>query len=245
MDTIDSRTLGYFDCFFRQFGSPGRSTYSVGAAELHTLGDEARFAILVGEKPGREPRQHDVIVRLRDGRLVPDRNEVEIARDDLVMWRADGQQTPRFSLSGTDAAGWWSSSSLRGGSLYTHTFGLPGEYSLADAHGGSLVAVVVVRNPVLPREPGDHGAWQAAREKPAFIALESLPVRPHRAELVVGQTLVVAVGDVPAPGITLTEQRLLAARDTAWGAPVERADAAPWETVERGVDPGLEEPENG
>ena len=77
MDTIDSRTLGYFDCFFRPFTTPGRSTYSIAPAGLHPAG--GRFAITVGERPGRTPQQHDVVVRLRDGRLEPDRAEMEIA----------------------------------------------------------------------------------------------------------------------------------------------------------------------
>ncbi|HEX6368200.1 MAG TPA: hypothetical protein VF006_04675 [Longimicrobium sp.] len=246
MDTIDSRTLGYFDCFFQQFTSAGTVRYSLGVGDAHPGPEGAPFTIVVRGEPGREPAQLDITVCARNGRLEPDRAEAEIAPGDVVMWHAERSQTPLFSVQGTGPAGAWGSSSLVSDSIFAHTFGLPGEYRLANAHDGTLLAVVAVKNPPPFREPGDHGAWLASLETGAVIAIESPASRVQRKELRVGQTLVFAIRDVPDPGITITDERLLARYGEDGDPPVE-----PWEADAR-LEFGdaasrlrMEEPEDG
>ncbi|HYH78250.1 MAG TPA: hypothetical protein VEX86_00585 [Longimicrobium sp.] len=205
MDTLDSRALGYFDCYFRQFPEVGTVRYSLAAAELHPSPEEAPFTVEVAGRPGRAPVQHDVTVRVgKDGRLEPDREELAVAPGDHVMFHAANARTPRYSVRGSGPGGAWSSGELENDSLFSHTFGLPGEYRLTDANSGRLVAALVVSNPPL----ADAGAGLAVRDA-AIISIQGGDFKTQRAEMVVGQTAVFVVNDVREPGITITDHALL------------------------------------
>jgi len=208
MDTIDSRTLGYFDCYFRRFPSPGRVRYTLGPAGPHPAG-EGPFTITVGERAARDPVQHDVTVRAAGGALQADPAELEVAPGDHVMWHAESDRTPRFSVCGSGPRGAWSSARLEDDSLLSHTFGVPGEYRLLDAAGRRLLAVLQVRNPPAAKDPCGGGEWHAAISSAAVVALDGVSFDTQRAELVVGQAAVFVVEEAQETGLTLVDERLL------------------------------------
>lgn len=211
MDTFDSRTLGYTDCYARAFPSAGRIQYSLSFGGPHPDPADATLVILVGDKPRGQPTQHDVTVRCKEGRLVADPARIEIASGDVVLWHAIDSTTPRFTVRGVDPESAWSNSALSGWSLFSHVFGLPGEFHWVDAIGGKLSGSVVVASPRAAKDPSDHRDWMNTLKSGAFVSIDGHSVTPQTVEIVVGQVVLFAVSNVPAPGLTITDRRLLPA----------------------------------
>lgn len=205
MDTIETRAYGYFDFYCRSFIAPGRVSYTLGAPQSHAAANGAGFTIVVGDRPGPEPVQHDVTVCLRDGTLQPDRAEINAAPGDHVLWHAESPDTPRYSVCGAGQGTAWSSSRLDEHSVYVHIFGLAGEYRLVDVASGRVMAELDVVNPPTTSDPCGS-AWPVDA---AVVALDDVADRPQRAKLVVGQAAAFAVERLRDSGITLVDERLL------------------------------------
>lgn len=214
MDNLDSRSLRFFDCYAQQFAAPGRVRYRLGAMTLEWLSlGEHSFAIEVAARPGgkqasgkEKSKQHHLALRREGQQLVADPPSLEIVAGDVVMWHAADVTVPGFAVHGEGPDGAFGSGALRAGAVYTHAFGVPGDYEWLDARGSHVGGVVKVR-PVegLNKETG--GKWMASLRAGTAITIDEGKATPEQVEIVVGQTVFWIVKS--GPGITITDARLV------------------------------------
>jgi plastocyanin len=209
MDTLDSRTLSYVDCFARRFAKPGSVSYSITSAsvacELHD--EESRFTIDVRERhsPSDEGTQHDVTVRMEGGSFAVDPARLSIEAGDVVMWHAEGSSVPGFIVQGRSDDAAFSSALLESESLYTHAFGVPGTYEWRDMGGSKIGGRVTVKD-LDPRSKEDCERWMKSLTQGSLVTIRGKRAEPKQVEILTGQTVFFAV--VEAAGITITDKRL-------------------------------------
>jgi hypothetical protein len=93
------------------------------------------------------------------------------------------------------------------GTLYTHAFGLPGDYEWVDAINQSVSGVVRVTN----LDSGDRKQcreWMEALGRGTLVVIEGDHADPREVPILAGQTVFFAV--TAADGITITDKRLIA-----------------------------------
>jgi plastocyanin len=209
MDTLDSRSLRYTNCFAQKFNAPGRNRYRVTTGSgFCPPSDEDDLIIQVGRRKqaGGKGRQVTLSVRREGSRLVVDQPNLEIESGDTVLWNAPDASTPGFSVQGEGPDGSFSSFALSREAVFTHAFGAPGTYEWVDANGSGVKGVVTVRSMDASRRE-DCEKWLASLSKGALFLIEGDKVSPVRHEVLAGQTVFWAVQK--APGITITDVRLV------------------------------------
>jgi plastocyanin len=207
MDSFDSRSLRYVDCYAQRFAEPGTVRYELTtpAGSCMPLGDDG-YTIEVAEAPKRKGVQHTVVVRRLEGELRPEPDHLEIEAGDMVLWNTPDATIPGYVVRGEGAGGSFDSSALRREAVYTHAFGTPGTYRWVDAHGGKLTGEVVVET-VECQDADELARWHKRLAKGTLITLRGSEARPARVKIVTGQTVFWAVES--ADGITITDSRLL------------------------------------
>jgi len=201
MTTLDSRQLSYVNTFGRRFGEPGAVRYRLVSAAVacQPPGDDLPFTIENGDKG--ETRQHDVTVRQRGERLAADPAELQIGAGDVVLWHSLAG-TNAYVVQGQGAGGEFDSSSLTGDTLYTHAFGVPGDYEWVDARGRSVKGLVRVGTlETSERDPCRE--WMRALENGTLVVIEGARSDPSEVSILAGQTVFFAV--TAADGITITD----------------------------------------
>ena len=211
MNTLDSRFLNRTNCFSYRFAAAGTFRYEVSplALPFGEDDDEGAPRIVVSETEGAAQRQHHITVDKVGGKLTADPARLEINLGDLVTWSTGGSTALGFAVRGTIGKTAVDSATLRDDSVFTHAFGLPGEYAWADANGSRLRGVVrVVRPRLETRTAGERRAeWQRALATGAMVRVRGETAEPAEVEIVVGQTVFWAVQD--APGVSITDVALL------------------------------------
>jgi plastocyanin len=207
MDSLDSRSLRYVDCFAQRFPRAGTVVY-----ELTTLagallpGRSQTFTIKVAKgRQGGHP-QHHVAVRQVDGSLRAEPDTLEIAAGDMVVWHTADAKLPGYVVRGKGAGTSFDSSALRDEAIFTHAFGRPGTYEWVDAHGSDVGGQVVVEA-ADTRDARASERWRAALAEGRMVRVSAKSVRPRKVEIVVGQTVFWAVKD--AGGVSITDARLI------------------------------------
>lgn len=213
--SLDSRVLGHLSCYGKKFARPGKIQYRLLAGSgACPAGDdeEGVFAIEVSGKAAGEGTQHDVEVRFAKGAFVADPPRLEIQAGDLVLWHA-AAGVPGFTVRGQGPGGRFDSGALDDEAIYTHAFGVAGRYEWTDAYRGAVSGVIEVvapeRSELGARDDGD--AWVKALAEGALIHVVKGKARPDRIRVLPGQTVFWAVES--APGITITDRRLLPHRE--------------------------------
>ena len=135
-----------------------------------------------------------------------DQPKLEVEQGDTVLWHAPDPRVPGFAVCGRYGRKQFDSSCIEEEAIYTHAFGLPGEYVWVDAHGSGLSGVVVVRSPAR-NDKKSQRAWVKALSKGSLVHIKGGKAKPGKLELVTGQTAFWAIES--APGITITDERLL------------------------------------
>jgi plastocyanin len=209
MHTLDSRVLRYVDCFAQRFATPGEVAYRITTtAGARVALDAAPFTIRVKKAPPerREGEQYVVTVK-RDGlRFAAEPPELEITAGDTVLWHAPDPKTPGYVVCGKGAGGEFDSTALATETVYTHAFGMPGEYKWTDANGSGIAGLVRVRQ-VDSREQRQMTAWAEQVKEGALVVISGRSVEPKEVDILVGQTVFFAVEK--APGITITDSQLM------------------------------------
>ena len=208
MDTLDSRILGYVDCFARRFAKAGSVRYGITSASVRCdLHDDDAFVIEVRERrePGEEGAQHDVTVKMKGGRFSVDPAKLSIEAGDVVMWHGASSAVPGFIVQGQAGDQRFSSASLDAESLFTHAFGVPGTYEWGDTGQSDIGGRIVVKD-LDTESKEDCEKWMRALSQGALVTIKGR-AEPQQVEIVTGQTVFFAVVD--APGITITDQRLV------------------------------------
>jgi plastocyanin len=211
VNRLDSRFLNQTNCFSYHFATPGTFRYEVSPLALPFAADddESALRVVVSEAAGAAQRQHHITVDLAGGKLTAEPARLEIGRGDLVTWSTGGSTALGFAVRGTIGKIAVDSATLRDDAVFTHAFGLPGEYAWADANGSRLRGVVRV---VPPMPEGTTAAdrraqWQRALARGTMILVRGETAEPAEVEIVVGQTVFWAVQD--APGVSITDVALL------------------------------------
>ena len=204
MSTLDSRSLTYVNTFGRRFGEPGEVRYRlVTAAVVCQPAIDLPFTIEVAK--GKRGKQHDVNVHLEGDRLVAEPPKLSIAAGDLVLWHSVAS-TPGYAVQGEGEQGRFDSSSLTSETLYTHAFGVPGDFEWTDAIHGSLSGVVKVTS-LDSGDPKQCREWMEALAHGTVVVIEGDRADPPEVSVLAGQTVFFAVA--AAEGITITDARLV------------------------------------
>jgi plastocyanin len=205
MDSLDSRSLRYVDCFAQRFSKPGKVVYELTTAGPRLPVEQETFTINVAKGASREGSQHTVVVRPSGGRLRPEPEHLDIEVGDTVLWNTPDASLPGYVVRGKGPGGAFDSSALRDDALYTHAFGLPGTYGWLDANGGELSGEVVVEAPD-PRDKRAAERWRDALRTGTLVKVSAKTVRPRSVTILLGQTVFWAVSG--AGGVTITDARL-------------------------------------
>jgi plastocyanin len=205
---LDSRALNYVDSFAQRFPATGSIRYRLSSAPLPCpLPDDDTFTIEVRERDaGGEGRQHDVTVRVKDGRLAADPPRLTIQQEDVVLWNAPDASTPGFAVQGDGEEFSFSSAALRYQCLYSHAFLTPGDVRWVDANGGPTAGTILVRS-VDSSDPEACRQWSESLEKASVVTVDGETVRPERLEVLTGQTVFWAINN--SNDITVTDERLI------------------------------------
>lgn len=204
MSTLDSRSLTYVNTFGRRFGEPGEIRYRlVTAAVACQPAPDLPFTIEVARGEGGE--QHDVTVRLREDELVAEPPKLSIAAGDLVLWHSVAS-TPGYAVQGESKEARFDSSLLTSETLYTHAFGVPGDYEWTDAANRSVSGAVKVGS-LDSGDPKQCREWMEALARGTLVVIEGDRADPPEVSVLAGQTVFFAVS--AAEGITITDARLI------------------------------------
>lgn len=209
MHELDSRSLGVTDCFVQRFSAPGTIAFRLQRAPAPESVPVAggRFVIEVArvERETAESKQHNVAVRLVNGRLEPRLRRLEIEPGDTVCWHAE-EPALRFAVLGEGEAFSFDSRSMRSECAYTHAFPFEGRYEWLDANGGPTAGQVEVTNPDLS-DPEQRRQWTESLKKATTIKIEGAQVEPaDTLRILTGQTVAWVV--TRARGITVTDIQL-------------------------------------
>ncbi len=209
MNSLDSRVIGYGDCFAKKFSFPGTARYLLVAAagvDLPLEGDTFNIRVKkCAGKPGKG-NQHTLAVRREGTRLTIDQPQLEIEEADTVLWHGADATVPGFAVRGECGDREFDSSCLDEEMIYTHAFGVPGEYRWADAHGSNISGVISVRSPQTTGKKAQR-EWLKGLSSGTLIHIRGDKADPERVQLLTGQTVFWAVEK--APGISITDTRLL------------------------------------
>jgi len=204
LSTLDSRSLTYVNTFGRRFGEPGEIRYRlVTAAVACQPAPDLPFTIEVARGEGGE--QHDVTVRLREDELVAEPPKLSIAAGDLVLWHSVAS-TPGYAVQGESKEARFDSSLLTSETLYTHAFGVPGDYEWTDAANRSVSGAVTVGS-LDSGDPKQCREWMEALARGTLVVIEGDRADPPEVSVLAGQTVFFAVS--AAEGITITDARLI------------------------------------
>lgn len=209
MDTLDSRTLSYVDCFARRFAKPGSVRYRITSSSVacDLQDEEGAFTIDVGERrsSGNEGTQHDATVKMEGGHFAVDPMQLSVEAGDVVMWHAEGSSVPGFVVQGQADDGRFTSASLESESLYTHAFGVPGTYEWRDTGRSQIGGRIVVKD-LDTKSKEDCEKWMRSLTQGSLVTIKGRRAEPEQVEILTGQTVFFAV--VEAAGITITDKRL-------------------------------------
>jgi plastocyanin len=207
MHSLDSRSLQYVNCYAQRFAEPGIVHYELTtqAGACLPLGSDV-YTIDVAEAPLRTGVQHTVVVRRVEGALRPEPEHLQIEAGDMVLWNTPDATVAGYVVRGEGAGGGFDSSSLRNEAVYTHAFGLPGNYKWLDANGSKVGGEVIVETPDCRTAKG-VARWQKALKAGSLVTIRGASARPRRVEILTGQTVFWAIEQ--AEGITITDSRLV------------------------------------
>ena len=208
LDSLDSRALQAIDGYGQRFMREGAYAWAALPAGGGALHGERPFKIEVGtRKSDGKMTQHAVSLRWDGRRFHPDPGHLAIEAGDLVSWHCPDTGAPAFEIAGDQP--FFGNAALVNECGYSHPFGLPGTYRWADALGSGLAGEVHVR-PVPCARREDLAKWQAQLAQAELVMIQHAKADRPKVEIIVGQTVYFAV--VTGPGVTITDERLLAAQ---------------------------------
>lgn len=206
-NTLDSRALGFGDCYGQRFMKPGTYRYDVVSAGGGSMVTDHPYAIeVVATKGESAMKQHDVILKTKGRGFVPDNEVLTIAEGDLVLWACADPSAHAFEVSGDQA--FFGNAALTNECGYSHAFGTPGEHHWVDALGGPAEGVVRVKE-VRCSNPTELASWRKRLSRGTLVMINDGKVEPAEINVVVGQRVFFAV--VATEPMTITDSALVGA----------------------------------
>jgi plastocyanin len=218
MNTLDSRTLRFGDCFGQRFQKAGSVRYYVtmgGICPPAEMRSDEGYLITV--KPAAKgakasPKQYNVVVSRKDGALVVTPTSLEIDAGDGVLWHAGDASVTGFRVSGEGEGFSFDSAKIQQAAVYTHVFGVPGVYQWKDPNGTGVTGTVEVAS-VAPCNDEEREKWYEILKKPAGFEIAGKSSKPERLKITVGQTVFWSIDK--SSGVAITDSNLVAARGPA------------------------------
>lgn len=205
MTTLDSRMLTYLDTFGCSFDRPGSVRYRITSGPLACASSDNDLDFTITVQEGEGGAQHDVTIRRQGHRLVAQPAELTITTGDLVLWHS-AASTPAYAVQGVDdTRGGFNSAAMGSQMVYSHAFGLPGDYEWVDALRGSVGGTIRVKSLDATDEKA-CGKWRRALARGVVVVIEGDRVEPAEVEILAGQTVFFAVSS--SEGMTVTERQL-------------------------------------
>ncbi len=223
VDTLDSRTLRFTDCYGQRFMKSGRYRYRITPPGCAWLPGDHEFAVEVGA-PSEKMVQHHVEVRADGATFTAVPSTVSIAAGDMVTWNCPQADAPPFAINGDRA--FFSSEVLTNECGYSHVFSAPGRYEWVDAGGSGTCGVVEVADPKATTG-AECRRWMETLAKGTLVMINDGRAEPEAVKITLGQTVFFAV--VTGPGVTVTDRRLVGggAEPKTASAPRTAPGAAP------------------
>ncbi len=207
-DSFDSRALRLTDCYGQRFMKPGSYGYNISPVPGHLVTEERHWRIEVVERTTESTmHQHMVVVKTEGAKFRAEPPELVIEAGDLVLWNCPEPDAAPYVVMGDHE--FFSSHRLVNESGYSHAFGSAGDYDWADAYGSDVAGVVRVRDPGC-KDRADLQRWRTSLTKGTLVMISEGRAEPRDVDIIAGQTVFFAV--VKAPGISITDRRLLSGR---------------------------------
>lgn len=210
---LDSRILNYGECFAMKFTRQGKAIYHIQASSSYVLpGADNSFSINVCESSSKkgDEKQHTITIKREGARLYAEPEHLEIDENDVVLWHADNPKVHNFVISGESGQIQFDSARMEQYSVYTHAFGLEGEYHWQDAYGSKVGGVIKVKSPQC-LDKKSQAKWLRSMDKGNLITISGNKVEPTELQIVTGQTVMWAIEK--SEGISITDSRLLTSND--------------------------------
>jgi len=210
---LDSRILNYGECFAMKFTKQGKAIYHLQATTGYVVpGTENSFSINVRKSSSKkgDEKQHTVTIKREGAKLYAEPENLEIDKNDVVLWHADNPEVHNFVISGDSGQIQFDSSRMEQYSVYTHAFGLEGEYHWQDAYGSKIGGVIKVKSPRC-LDKKSQTKWLRSLDKQNLITISGNKVEPAELQIVTGQTVMWAIEK--SKGISITDSRLLTSKE--------------------------------
>ncbi len=207
---FDSSALSLVNCFGQRFPAAGTFPYRLVQTDApagNALAPAYPFTITVTSSQGGEAQQHDVVVNKGDAGLVADPAKLTIAVGDLVLWNSPDPSIPGFAVqvsippvpamrnlffaidpSRAEKIDNTGSARMHNNAIFTHAFGLPGDYPWVDANGGKAAGVIHVRTPSM-KSDADRQVWLDRLSEGVGITIRGDSVDKPEVEIIIGQTV--------------------------------------------------------
>ncbi len=206
---LDSRVLNFGECYAMKFTHNCKAIYRVQTHTAYTLpGDDDFFTISVNDsdrKKGNE-QQHIITIRRKGSRLYAEPEHLEIDQNDIVLWHTDDPEIHNFVIQGEAGKNSFDSSCMDEYAIYSHAFGVEGEYQWQDAYGSKIGGVIKAISPEC-HDKKSQKKWLKSLSKENLVTISGDKVEPRKLEILTGQTVIWAIEK--APGISITDSRLL------------------------------------
>lgn len=207
---LDSRLLGYGECYAMKFTDSGKAIYRVQALGGQSFSsNEDFFSIDIMEskrKKGNE-QQHTVTIKRKGNQLYAEPEHITINENDIVLWHTDDASINTFSISSDDSCKiHFDSAKINNYSVYSHAFGSEGDYHWTDAYGSKISGSIKVVSPKCTNQ-SDQKKWLKSLSKENLITINGNKVSPQKLKIMTGQTVVWAIEKTS--GISITDLRLL------------------------------------
>jgi len=210
MNSLDSRVIGFGNCFCKKFGQAGKVSYMlVTAAGIDMPFDKERSLNIHVKKAhhcNKQSQQHTVTVSGKGNQFTVDPLNLEIEEGDSVLWHAANANVAGFAIRGNYNKKEFDSSCIEEEAVYTHAFGTPGKYKWVDAYGSKVQGVINVCSPDKKGKKTQR-EWLKKMSEGVLICINGDEVSPKKVDLITGQTVFWAVNK--APGISITDSRLI------------------------------------
>ena len=206
-NTLDSRALGFGDCYGQRFMRPGTYRYDVVPAGGGSLVTDHPYTIeVVAAKGESTMKQHDVMLKTKGRGFVVDSEALTINEGDLVLWTCVDPNARAFEVSGDQA--FFGNAALTNECGYSHAFGAPGKHHWVDALGGPAEGVVTVKE-VRCSTPAELASCRKRLSRGTLVMINDGKVEPAEVNIVVGQRVFFAV--VATEPMSITDAALVGA----------------------------------
>jgi plastocyanin len=134
---------------------------------------------------------------------------LDINRGDVVLWAATAAGAPGFAVYGQSEQDRFDSAEIGMNGMYSHAFGLAGEFEWGDAHVPGLHGTIIVEAHPRCRTHGERQAYAQVLGKGTVVTIEDGQAYPDKVRITVGQTVFFAVKS--GRGVSIVDKTLLRA----------------------------------